>query len=81
MFILILLVFAVMVPASPGFIGTYHYACYKALSVFGIPETTSVSIALVMHGAGFFPVIIAGMYYLWKNKISLNELQRAEKTR
>lgn len=80
-FILILLVFAVMVPASPGFIGTYHYACYKGLSVFGIPETTSVSIALIMHGTSFFPVIIAGLYYLWKNKISLNELQRAEKTR
>jgi len=81
MFILIMLVFAVMVPASPGFIGTYHYACYKGLSVFGIPETTSVSVALIMHGTGFFPVIIAGFYYLWKNKISLNELQWAEKVR
>ena len=80
-FILILLVFAVMVPASPGFIGTYHYACYKGLSVFGIPETTSISIALIMHGTGFFPVIIAGLYYLWKNKISLNELQGVEKAR
>ena len=80
-FILILLVFAVMVPASPGYIGTYHYACYKGLSVFGVPETTSVSIALIMHGTGFFPVISAGLYYLWKNKISLNELQRAEKAR
>lgn len=79
MFILILLVFAVMVPASPGYIGTYHYACYKGLSVFGIPETTSVSIALVMHGTGFFPVIIAGLYYLWKNKISLNKFQKGEK--
>lgn len=79
MFILILLVFAVMVPASPGFIGTYHYACYKGLSVFGIPETTSVSIALIMHGTAFFPVIFAGLYYLWKNKISFNELQKAEK--
>jgi uncharacterized protein (TIRG00374 family) len=80
-FILILLVFAVMVPASPGFIGTYHYACYKGLSVFGIPETKSVSIALIMHGTGFFPVIIAGLYYLWKNKISLNELQGTENSR
>jgi uncharacterized protein (TIRG00374 family) len=79
MFILILVVFAVMVPASPGFIGTYHYACYKGLSIFGVPETTSVSIALVMHGTGFFPVIIAGLYYLWKNKISLNELNEVEK--
>lgn len=80
-FILILLVFAVMVPASPGYIGTYHYACYKGLSVFGIPETTSVSIALIMHAIGFFPVIIVGLYYLWKNKISLNELQKVEKAR
>ena len=80
-FILILLVFAVIVPASPGFIGTYHYACYKGLAVFNIPETTSVSVALVMHGTGFFPVIIAGLYYLWKNKLSLNELQGAEESR
>ena len=79
MFILILLVFAVMVPASPGFIGTYHYACFKGLSVFGLPETTSVSIALIMHGTAFFPVILAGLYYLWKNRLSLNELKKAGK--
>ncbi len=77
MFILVLLVFAVMVPASPGFIGTYHYACFKGLSAFGIAETTAVSIALVLHAIGFFPVIIAGLYHLWKNKISLKGLRHA----
>ena len=77
MFILVLLVFAVMVPASPGYIGTYHYACYKGLSAFGIPESTAVSIALVIHGIGFFPVIIAGFYHLWRNKISLNTIRKA----
>ncbi|MBK5277027.1 MAG: flippase-like domain-containing protein [Desulfuromonadales bacterium] len=77
MFILVLLVFAVMVPASPGFIGTYHYACFKGLSAFGIAESTSVSIALVIHGVGFFPVIIAGFYHLWRNKISLNSVRKA----
>jgi len=71
MFILVLLVFAVMVPASPGYIGTYHYACFKGLSVFGIPESTAVSIALVIHAVGFFPVIIAGFYYLSRNKLTL----------
>jgi len=74
MFIMVLLVFAVMVPASPGYIGTYHYACFKGLSVFGIAESTSVSIALVIHAVGFFPVIIAGLYYLWKEGISLHAL-------
>jgi hypothetical protein len=74
MFILVLLVFAVMVPASPGFIGTYHYACFKGLSAFGVAESTSVSIALVLHGTAFFPVILAGFYHLWSSKLSLREL-------
>ncbi|WP_239028034.1 lysylphosphatidylglycerol synthase transmembrane domain-containing protein [Geomonas subterranea] len=36
MFIMVFLVFAVMVPASPGFIGTHHLACVTALSAFQI---------------------------------------------
>lgn len=78
MFILVLLVFAVMVPASPGFIGTYHYACFKGLSVFGVTESKAVSVALIIHGTAFFPVIIAGFYYLWRSKISFNDIQRAD---
>ncbi|MDA8415177.1 MAG: lysylphosphatidylglycerol synthase transmembrane domain-containing protein [Desulfobacteraceae bacterium] len=77
MFILVLLVFAVMVPASPGFIGTYHYACFKGLSAFGIDGSTSVSIALVIHGISFFPVILAGSYHLWRGKISLSSVRKA----
>ncbi len=78
MFILVMLVFAVMVPASPGFIGTYHYACYKGLSVFGITESKAVSVALIVHGIAFFPVIIAGFYHLWRSKISLNDIKRVD---
>ena len=77
MFILVLLVFAVMVPASPGYIGTYHYACFKGLTAFGVPGSTAVSIALVLHGTSFFPVIIAGFYHLWQSKLSLKALSAA----
>jgi uncharacterized membrane protein YbhN (UPF0104 family) len=77
MFILVLLVFAVMVPAAPGFIGTYHIACYTGLSAFGVAETKAVSIALVLHGCAFFPVIVAGFYHLWRGKMSLGSLRTA----
>jgi len=80
LFIMVLLVFAVMVPASPGFIGTYHYACYKGLSVFNIVDAQAMGIALVLHGIAFFPVIFAGMYHLWKDKISLNTAAGKETT-
>lgn len=80
MFILVLVVFAVMVPASPGFIGTYHYACFKGLSVFGVTESKAVSVALLLHGTAFFPVIIVGIYYLWRSKMSFADIQKTDMT-
>lgn len=77
MFILVLLVFAVMVPASPGYIGTYHSACFMGLSAFGIEKSIALSVALVLHGIGFFPVIAAGFYHLWRSKVSLNMVRKA----
>lgn len=73
-FIMVLLVFAVMVPAAPGYIGTYHLACYTGLSAYGLPDTQAVSIALVVHGVGFFPVIVAGLYHVWSQGLSLGRI-------
>lgn len=74
LFIMVLLVVAVMVPASPGYIGTYHYACFKALSVFGISGEKALSVALVLHAINFFPITLLGLYYLLKGRISLSGL-------
>lgn len=73
-FILVLLVFAVMIPASPGFVGTYHAACVYGLLAFGVSREEALSIAIVIHGINFFPVIIAGLFSLWKANLSLGAL-------
>jgi uncharacterized protein (TIRG00374 family) len=77
MFILLFLVVAVALPAAPGSIGTYEWSCVVGLRALGISEPVAASIALVMHGISFFPVIIAGFYHLWRNKISLNSVRKA----
>jgi glycosyltransferase 2 family protein len=74
MFIMVFLVFAVMVPAAPGYVGTYHFACVTALSAFEIGSEKALSIALVIHGMSFFPVIAAGLFCLWRDKLSLKKL-------
>jgi len=78
LFILVFLVFAVMVPASPGYVGTYHAACMYGLMAFAIPKEQALSVALVVHAVGFFPVIIFGFYFLWKDKISFSTLKSIE---
>lgn len=74
MFIMVFLVFAVMVPASPGFIGTHHFACVTALSAFQIGSEKALSIAIVVHAMGFFPVTAAGLYCLWRDKLSIRNI-------
>ncbi|RQW85351.1 MAG: UPF0104 family protein [Geobacter sp.] len=76
LFIMVLLVIAVMVPASPGYIGTYHYACFKALTAFGISGETAVSVALVIHALNFFPITLIGLYYLARGRMSLSGLRK-----
>ncbi|HEY6873431.1 MAG TPA: lysylphosphatidylglycerol synthase transmembrane domain-containing protein [Geobacteraceae bacterium] len=75
MFIMVFLVFAVMVPASPGYVGTYHAACVYGLMAFSIQKEKALSVALIIHGVNFFPVIIMGFYYLWRDKLSLAEVR------
>ena len=76
LFILVLLVFAVMVPAAPGYVGTYHAACVYGLMVLGVPRETALSVAIVIHGVGFFPVIVVGLFCLWRENLSLSALGR-----
>jgi len=80
MFIMVFLVFAVMVPASPGYVGTYHFACVTALSAFQIGSEKALSIALVIHGMSFFPVIAAGLFCLWRDKLSLKKLSETKES-
>jgi uncharacterized protein (TIRG00374 family) len=75
MFIIVFLVFAVMVPAAPGFIGTFHAACVYGLMAFRVPLEQAMSVALVIHGINFFPVIIAGFLCAWRDKLSLSAMR------
>lgn len=78
MFILVFLVFAVMVPAAPGYVGTFHTACVYGLMAFNVPKEKALSIALVMHGINFFPVTLVGLFLLWTGRLSLGQISKSQ---
>ena len=73
-FVLVLQVIGVMIPSSPGFIGTYHAAVVIGLAVFGVGRELALSVALVMHAVFFFPSIVLGGIFLWQENLSLRNL-------
>ena len=72
--ILVLQTFGAVIPSGPGFIGTYHAAVIAALAIFGVPHELALSVALVMHASFFFPFVLIGLVFLWKESLSLHDL-------
>jgi len=59
--LLVITTIAVVVPSSPGYVGTYHYLCQIALAMFGVTAGPALSFALVAHGVSILPLLIVGL--------------------
>lgn len=70
---------AVMIPSSPGFVGTHHAASFACLRLWGVSPEAALSVALVMHAIGYFLTIAVGAIYLWVVGISLRDLRHPDR--
>jgi len=77
-FLLVIMAFSVMVPAAPGYVGTFHYGSMVALALMGVNESIASGVAIVGHAWSMFPIAFVGFYYLWAENICLKELQKQE---
>jgi len=73
-FILVLLCFGVTIPSAPGYIGTFHLACQYGLIFYGFSREKALSMAIVLHAAGFIPTVILGLTVFLLHHISLRNL-------
>jgi len=68
--ITVIIALGVMLPAAPGFIGTYHMACKIGLVCFGVSNAAALSYAILLHFFQMVPVIVLGLFMLPFQKIS-----------
>lgn len=71
--ILVMISIGIMIPSSPGFIGTYHYLCQQGLALFGVAETDALSFAIVLHISNYIPMTLVGFYYFWKENLHFRD--------
>jgi uncharacterized protein (TIRG00374 family) len=69
--ITVIIALGVMLPAAPGFIGTYHMACKIGLVGFGVAKADALSYAILLHFFQLMPVVVLGLVMLPFQKISL----------
>lgn len=71
---------AVSVPSAPGYIGSFQIGCVLALAIFSVAESQAVAYSIVLHVTQSVGVILAGVYSLWTQNMSLRELESVQRT-
>jgi glycosyltransferase 2 family protein len=72
----IILLIGIAIPAAPGFIGNWHYACILGLTLFGIPKADALTFAILYHFLSIAIVIVLGLIFLPFNKFSLSAMKK-----
>jgi uncharacterized protein (TIRG00374 family) len=73
--VMVVTTISVVVPSSPGYIGSFHFLCQLALGLFAVPKGPALSYAFVLHAVSVFPVFFLGLFFLAREKLSLQSLQ------
>lgn len=69
LFVLLFLAIGSMVPASPGFVGTYEYFGITALALVGISGSTALAFIILLHMITLFgSSLIGGLFYIFRPK-------------
>ncbi|NIA29303.1 MAG: flippase-like domain-containing protein [Actinobacteria bacterium] len=77
--LLVITTISILVPSSPGYVGTYHYLCVLSLGLFHVPKSPALSFAFVVHGISFLPILVLGLILLSAEGMSFKSLQEKPK--
>lgn len=72
--VLLILNIGLLVPATPGYLGTYEAFVIVALMSFGAGETEATAVALIAHVIQYVSVVISGLISLKSLGINYREL-------
>lgn len=67
---------SIMIPAAPGYVGTYHAVAILVLnSMFNIPLAESQAVAIILHAMGTLPYILIGAVYFFFSTVRISDIK------
>ncbi|MBD3290181.1 flippase-like domain-containing protein [candidate division KSB1 bacterium] len=75
--LMVITTIGVIIPTSPGYIGTYHLLSQMGLELLGVPRSLGLTYAIAVHAINFFPVIVVGLIYTWNEGINLAKISKS----
>jgi uncharacterized protein (TIRG00374 family) len=70
--VLVLTCLGIALPAAPGFIGNYHYACIVAMGLFGVAKDTALAYAILIHFLTMVVLVAMGLFFINVSKLKVS---------
>jgi len=62
--VLVITVIGISLPAGPGMVGTFHFACIVGLSLFGIQKSDALSFSVIYYLMAIGKSVLLGLLFL-----------------
>lgn len=69
---------AIMIPLTPGNIGTFQFACIVGLGFFGVEKDKALGFSLLLHAVEVAPVFILGLLSSFSSHVDVSEFRTPE---
>ena len=71
-YVLALTTLGISVPAGPGFVGNFHFACVLALGFFSVNKEMAVGYALFLHVITIGTLLLLGFLCLTLSRLNIS---------
>ncbi len=76
-FALVVINMGILIPSSPGYVGTFQFFAILALGVFKVSPGNALSFAIILHAVQYIPVTAAGLIIMHRLGFSLKDLRHS----
>jgi uncharacterized protein (TIRG00374 family) len=76
LFVQTIIVLAVAIPSTPGFVGVFEFFAVLALAVYNVPPDLAAAWAVVYHVISYIPVTGLGLIYFFRMGLTFGEMKR-----
>lgn len=80
-FMLVVVNLGIMLPAAPGYVGTFQLFAVSALAVWGVPYEPALAVAIVAHVCQYVLVTCIGLAFFGREHISLRTVAAGARER
>jgi glycosyltransferase 2 family protein len=79
LFVQTIIVLAVAIPSTPGFVGVFEAFAVLALTVYNVPTDLALAWAIVYHVISYIPVTGLGLIYFFRMGLSFGDIKGVQK--